>query len=177
VSTSRRAPVGTAVFSSQKNVEKETEHALSDYNTQASSFCLATNLSLPCFFDDRRYHFGIGLLVRAASGQKPLINWGLQSNKPPETQSCQGPCEPIHRQTARWESTPGWHLDDRAFSETVPRLLTHRNWEIINLYSFKQRIWQGSCQTAVHFCLKSEWRERMLCNVMRAGGRKLALFF
>lgn len=96
--------------------------ALSDYSTQASSFCLATNLSLPCFFDDTSYHFGIGLLVHAISGQKPLINWGLQSNKPPETQSCQGPCEPIHRQAARWESTHGWHLDYRAFSKTVSRL-------------------------------------------------------
>lgn len=87
-----------------KTTWQKMGQALYDYNTQAFSFCLATDLSLPRFLDDTSCHFEIGLSVYAASGQKPLINWGLQSNKPPETQSCQGPCEPLPRQAARWES-------------------------------------------------------------------------
>lgn len=39
-------------------------HALYDCITQASSFCVAINLSLPYFSDDLSYHFVLGLQKR-----------------------------------------------------------------------------------------------------------------
>lgn len=85
----------------------------------------------------------------AISTWKLVRNWGPQSNNPQGAEFCQQSCGLISGfflyQTLRWDCSPGhdYHRNfqkrrwSRGPNKAMPRLLTHRNHEVINVCCFK----------------------------------------